>query len=79
MTLPGAQLVSSRNGDGSQRAVDRSETMDSCGQAAEWGTPRSVGNGAMLNGLVVASKRALPQAHEQFTLVLSVASATGKV
>src|SRR5438477_6770925 len=56
-TTTGARLVSSRSGDASKGALDRSETIGACGHPAEWDTPRSVGNGAPVNGLVVASRR----------------------
>src|SRR5438552_13540153 len=60
-TTTGARLVSSRSGDGSQRAVDRSQTIGARGHAAEWDTPRSVGNGAPGNSLMAMSRCALPQ------------------
>src|SRR6266446_4242142 len=56
-TATGARPVSSRSGDGSQRAVDRSETIGTSGHAAEWDTPRSVGNGTPVNSLVAVSTK----------------------
>ena len=40
----GARLVSSRSGQASQDVVERSHAKFACRRAAEWDTPRSVGN-----------------------------------
>src|SRR6266404_6456518 len=62
-TATRARFVSSRSGDGTQSAVDRSQTIGAGGHAAEWDTPRSVASEAPVNSLVVGSRHALGQRH----------------